>query len=126
MSKKKKILVFDDDPDVGIFCKTVLETRGWEVKVFHEAFGAEEVVEVEKPDLVILDIMMEQSDSGIRLARKLGPKGVPVFLLSAIARASGAVLDHRDLPVVEIINKPIEPQELVHKVSQVLGEGGLV
>ena len=98
MSEKKKILVFDDDPDIGIFCKTVLETKGWEVKVFHEAFGAADVVDVEKPDLIILDIMMEQSDSG-------------------------AVLDHRELPVLEVINKPIEPQELVAKVSRVLGEG---
>ncbi len=124
MSEKKKILVFDDDPDIGIFCKTVLETKGWEVKVFHEAFGAADVVEVEKPDLIILDIMMEQSDSGIRLARELGSRGIPIFLLSAIARASGAVLDHRELPVLEVINKPIEPQELVAKVSRVLGEGG--
>jgi len=123
MNEKKKILVFDDDPDIGIFCKTVLETQGWEVKAFTESFGAGEVVKVEKPDLIILDIMMEESDSGIRLARELGPKGIPILLLSAIAQASGAVLDHRDLPVVEVINKPIQPEDLVAKVGALLGEG---
>ncbi len=121
MSKKKKILVFDDDPDLGIFCKTVLETKGWEVKVFTESFGAREAVEAEKPDLVILDIMMEETDTGIRLARELGEMGVPILLLSAIAQASGAVLDHRDLPVVEVVNKPIEPETLVSKVEAILG-----
>ena len=119
----KKLLVIDDDPDVGLFCKTILEPLGYSVSTIFEAAHAIEKINEIKPDLIILDIILEEADSGIKLAREFPEKigNIPVLLLSSIAKASEALIDVSSLPVKEVINKPIDPEVLIEKVKAIIG-----
>jgi DNA-binding response OmpR family regulator len=123
MSERKKILVVDDDPTICLVCRTVLEASGYQV--FTASTGAEGLATArsESPDLVILDIMMEQVDSGFQAARalhELNP-ALPILMLSSIANASSKVFDTSSLPVKLLLDKPIEPKALVAKVELLLG-----
>lgn len=122
MSITKKILVVDDDPDIIEFCTTVLETSGY--KVISATSGQEglETAEREKPDLVVLDIMMEEVDSGFQVARTMGRLhgNTPILMLSSIADASARSVDTSQLPVAMLVEKPIKPEDLVQKVQMLL------
>ena len=85
----KRILVIDDDPDIIMFNKSVVEENGHTAL---EAPNGEEgfkILKKEKPDLVILDVLMPRR-SGVRLYRELKTdksiKHIPVIILSGIAK----------------------------------------
>jgi two-component system alkaline phosphatase synthesis response regulator PhoP len=120
----KKILVVDDDPDVREFCKTVLEAAGYTVCCVSEAKAAQEAAKKEQPDLAILDVMMEEIDSGFKLAEllaKSNPK-LPMLLFTSIADISAQNFDTTSLPVAELIQKPVKPKELADKVGKLLAK----
>jgi len=123
MDQAKTILVVDDDSQIQLFCSTVLEASGY--KVLTASSGAEglAVAAAEHPALVILDIIMEEGDTGFQVAEKLRTQqpAVPIIMLSTIADASSQVFDTSTLPVSELINKPIEPALLVKMVKKFLG-----
>ena len=129
----KKILVVDDDPDVRMFNTTVVEESG---HTPIEAANGEEglkIVKKERPDLVILDILMPKQ-SGIRLYRHLKTdkalKNIPVVILSGIAkrtflRSQKALTEFGDeeVPDPEVyLEKPVEPEELAETIKNVLGQ----
>jgi DNA-binding response OmpR family regulator len=117
-----KILVVDDDGDIQQFCRMVLEARGYTVVSALTARDGERLAEAERPDLVLLDIMMEAPDAGFHLATWLAEKlpRVPVLMLSSIADAASQVFDTSTLPVAELISKPIEPKDLTAKIEKLL------
>jgi DNA-binding response OmpR family regulator len=65
--------------------------------------------------------MMEEVDAGLVLAERFGNK-YPVIVLSSIAASSDRVFDVGSLPVKAVLQKPIEPRELISKVKSVLGD----
>ncbi len=71
MSESAKILVVDDDPTITFFCRTVLQSRGYQVTTASSAREGLQLAQAERPDLVVLDIMMEEVDSGFHAAEKL-------------------------------------------------------
>ena len=128
----KKVLVVDDDPDVRLFSVTVLEEHGY---IPLEAGDGEEglrMIKEEKPDLVILDIMMPRQ-SGIRLYRELKTdkalQKIHVIVLSGIAertflRSQKALTDFGGPPVPEpevYLEKPVEAEELAATIKHVIG-----
>ncbi len=128
---KKKVLVVDDDPDVRLFSVTVLEENGYEAL---EATNGEEgmrLIQGEKPDLVILDVLMPR-ESGIRLYRhiKADPSfaKIPVIILSGITqksflRSQKALTEFGGAEVPEpeaYLEKPVEPGELAAAIRSVL------
>ena len=120
MSDPHKILVIDDDPNIIDFCTTVLEASGYTLRA--AASGAEglALAQSEAPDLVILDIMMEEVDSGFQVAQQLSASGTPIIMLSSIAGATARTIDWSTLPVAELIDKPISPELLIKKVEKLL------
>ena len=127
----KKVLVVDDDPDVRLFNTTVVEENGF---IPIEAANGEEglkKLKEEKPDLVILDVLMPRQ-SGIRLYRELKTdkafKGVNVIMLSGIAqktflRSQKALTEFGGDPVPEpevYLEKPVEPEELAAAIKKYL------
>jgi DNA-binding NarL/FixJ family response regulator len=79
-------------------------------------------MEAERPDVMLLDIMMEAADSGLRMAEWMAEHHptTPVMVLSSIADAAGQVFDTSALPVADIVNKPIAADDLLAKVASMV------
>ena len=127
----KKVLVVDDDPDVRMFNATVVEECG---HTPIEATNGEEglkLAKAEKPDLVILDVLMPRQ-SGIRLYRELKTdkafKDLRIIMLSGIAkrtfvRSQKALTEFggAEVPEPEVyLEKPVEPEELAEEINKLL------
>ena len=128
----KKVLVVDDDPDVRLFNVTVVEENGFTPIEARDGEEGLKLLKEEKPDLVILDVLMPRQ-SGIRLFRDLKTdkslKHIPVILLSGIAkktflRSQKALTQFRgeSVPEPEIyLEKPVEPEELSAAINKFIG-----
>ena len=128
----KKVLVVDDDPDVRLFSVTVLEENGYTPLEAEDGEAGLKMIKKEKPDLVILDVLMPRQ-SGVRLYRELKTakalKDVKVIILSGIAkktflRSQKALTEFggSEIPEPEIyLEKPVEPDELAEVIKKVLG-----
>ncbi|CAK0760502.1 Transcriptional regulatory protein AfsQ1 [Azospirillaceae bacterium] len=123
-----KILMIDDDPDVTDAGKMVLERHGHTVTVANNVESGAEAIQASPPDLLILDIMMENPDDGIVFARRLRKEGrrFPIIALSSIGKVTGRDYDKDDeyLPVDDFVNKPVYPAILVEKVARLLANVG--
>ena len=129
---QKSILVADDDRDVVTFVSTVLEKSGYKVISAKNGEEALEKIKANRPDLVILDVLMPKQ-SGIRLYRELKTdqslKDIPVVILSGISkrtflRSQEVLTEFGGEPVHEpevYIEKPVEADDLAQTVSEVLG-----
>ena len=127
----KKVLVVDDDPDVRLFSVTVLEENGYIPLEAEDGESGLEMIKSEKPDLVILDVLMPRQ-SGVRLYRELKTsktlKEVKVIILSGIAkktflRSQKALTEFggAEIPEPKIyLEKPVEPEELAEVIKNVL------
>jgi len=128
----KKVLVVDDDPDVRMFNTTAVEECGYTPLVAENGEEGLKKIKEEKPDLVILDVLMPRQ-SGIRLYRELktnkSMKNTKVILLSGIAkktflRSQKALTEFggEEIPEPEIyLEKPVEPEELISVIKKVTG-----
>ena len=128
----KKALVIDDNPDVRLFSVAVLEKNGYTPLVAEDGESGLRMIKAEKPDLVILDVLMPRQ-SGVRLYRKLKTtkslKDIKVIVLGEIAekaflRSQKALtqFDDAEVPEPEIyLEKPVEPEELSEAIKKVLG-----
>ena len=119
-----KILIIDDDPDIVEGMKVVLESKDY--AVLNATNGEEGIKRAkdDKPDLVILDVMMETKDKGFEVARaiKKENKNLPIIMLTAIKEKLGFDFkneagDEEWLPVDDYLDKPLNPQELIAKVE---------
>ncbi len=120
-----KILVVDDDPDVVEACQIVLEANQHTVlTAFNRADGMEKL-KSQNPDLMILDVMMEQPDDGLKLAQEIRRDGmdIPIIMLTSVSKVVGMEFGKDDdlVPVNEFFEKPIKPSILVDKVNELLG-----
>jgi len=126
-----KILVVDDDVDFQRVHRVVLESRGFEVSAAYTAEEGLEKVRDEEPDLVILDVMLPDGHEGFEVARQvreeLGQRDLPILMLTSIhARRQVPYRfapDDEWVPVDVFLDKPVEPEMLVNKVVEMLGEG---
>ena len=125
----KKILSVDDDPDITVFVKTVLEENGYTPLIAKNGETGLAMAKVEKPSLIILDVLMPKQ-SGIRMYRELKNepelRDIPVIILAGIAkrtvlRSQEALTEFGDEPVPEpsaYIEKPVDPQELAEIIAR--------
>ena len=128
----KKVLLVDDDVDVRKFVSKLVERAGYEVVEAKNGMEGMGTVRQDKPDLIILDILMPKQ-SGIRMYRELKTdeslKDIPVIMLSAIApksffRSQEVLAEFAGQPVPEpeaYIEKPEEPEELIELMKKILG-----
>ena len=123
-----KILIVDDDPDMVDAGRIVLEAKGYEVVSAANVSQGMSVLEDAKPDLMILDVMMEEPDDGIRMARQVRRKGfdLPILMLTSVNVAMGLHIDKDEemVPVDEFQEKPVDPETLIKKVERLLAERG--
>ncbi len=118
-----KILIIDDDPDILEASSLILKANGYEViTATNPDDGYKQVME-EKPDLIILDVMMIEPDDGFFLAEKLRREKVtiPILMYTSISKTVGMKFGTTELvPVDEFVEKPISPEELISKVRTLL------
>ncbi|HZA54718.1 MAG TPA: response regulator [Candidatus Udaeobacter sp.] len=125
MNNKKTIMVVDDNPDIITIVKTILEGKGY--KVFSASSGAEllNLLDNQKPDLIILDIMMPEMD-GLEVLTRLksvtDTATIPVILLTAKVQYED-VLGGYKLGADYYITKPFTSTQLVNGINLLLGEG---
>ena len=131
MGKKAKILLVDDDIDFIESTKTVLESKPYDVVIAHEGNEALRVAREEKPDLILLDIIMPVKDGFIAAEQiKKDPQlsKIPVLMLTSFSsrrqETSLAVSQGLSLEAEDYIEKPISPAELLKKVEQYLKPTG--
>jgi CheY-like chemotaxis protein len=116
MSESKPlVLCLDDDPDILLFLQTVLEAGGFE---FAGASSAEEGLRVYrevKPDLVIVDLMMEEVDAGTGFVKEIQllDNDAPVYLLSSIGDNLNQTTDYTSLGLAGVFQKPLSKDHLL-------------
>jgi len=126
-----KILIVDDDPDITFATELFLKKAQHEVRTAANREDGMKAIEDDNPDLIILDVMMEQADDGIAMAQELRRQGceTPILMLTSVGKVTGFTYDEDQelVPVNAFFEKPIQPDLLVQKVNELLatreGEG---
>jgi CheY-like chemotaxis protein len=122
-----KILVVDDDPDFVEITRTILLKEGYEVITAANGDQALAKVRADKPDLILLDIMMTTILDGVNVSQKLREapelRQIPLIMVSSIANTEYAELFPTDehLHVDRWLSKPIQPDELLSAVARFVG-----
>jgi DNA-binding response OmpR family regulator len=119
-----RILIVDDDPDVVEFTTIILKKEGYQVvSAGNIKDGMVELLK-SKPNLVILDVMMENPDDGFVMAQDIRAKGIktPILMLTSVGKTLGMSFgkDKEMLPVDEFQEKPLDPKVLIRKVKALL------
>ena len=128
MNKPPNILVVDDDPNFVVVMKSVLESKGYNVEAAYDSKEAMEKIERLKPDLILLDIMMEKLTDGFNICYKLKHdpemKNIPVLAVSAITERTGfkfsPATDGEYFEADDYVEKPVKPTDLLERVEKLL------
>ena len=122
------ILLVDDDQDYLLQLQAKIQHFGFKTITAEGQKEAEELIEKTKPDLAILDLMMENEDSGFILSYKLKKKypDVPVIIATAVATETGINFDVNDennrkwIRADSFMEKGIKPEILFNEISRLL------
>jgi two-component system alkaline phosphatase synthesis response regulator PhoP len=122
-----KILVVDDEPDAVEMIKAALETASYQVVTAYNGQEGIEKAKKEKPDAIILDIMMPEKDGFVACKElKADPrcKDIPILILTAVsehfANTRYAKSMGLDLEAEDYIDKPIDPKMLLARLGKLL------
>lgn len=128
MSTAKKVLVVDDDIDILEQVAMMMKSEGYNVSQAQGQEAAEEMLLTMIPDLAVIDLMMENRDSGFVLChqiKKLYP-GTPVIMLTAVKAATGLDFTARTADGASwvkadvLLDKPVRPEQLKNEVRRLL------
>ena len=136
MSKPVTILVVDDDRDLVATLRLVLEGAGYRVVSAPDAVQGMTTAADERPDLILLDIMMPNATEGFHFVWKLRRREepyfqkVPIVVLSAIHETTdlrfypdsgdGTYRAGEFLPIQDFVDKPLDPARLLERIGRVL------
>ncbi|HOB22212.1 MAG: response regulator transcription factor [Firmicutes bacterium] len=112
-----KILVVDDEPNVCELIRIYLEREGYDVIIAHDGETALSLIEQERPQLVVLDLMLPKLD-GWKVCEKLRSRGnkIPIIMLSAKGEEMDRILG-LELGADDYVTKPFSPMELVARIK---------
>ncbi len=122
----KTILVIDDDIDLVEIIRVTLENQGYRVVDAQNGERGLETARRERPDLILLDVMMGAIDEGFQVAYQLrsdaATREIPIVMLTAVSDQTGFAFDKdKDggfLPVDEFLEKPVSPRKLVDAIRR--------
>ena len=130
MAKSPKILFVDDDRDFLAAQTAFFSGRGYQVVTLDRVDGALELISQEKPDVIVLDLMMEHHDSGFLLGRRIrrdpAMASVPIIMLSGVAAATGHKFSAEAAALKEwikldaFLDKPVTGRQLSKTIEEKL------
>jgi len=114
------VLVVDDDPTISDVVRRYLEQDGFRVRLAADGVAALAAVAADRPDLVVLDLMMPGLD-GLEVCRRLRSRlpGLPVVMLTALGEEADRVIG-LEMGADDYVTKPFSPRELVLRIRSVL------
>ena len=119
-----RVVCIEDEPEMIDLVRLILSRKGFEVIGAHGGVEGLETVKREKPDLVLLDLMMPDMD-GWEVYQKIKAdkelRGIPIVVVTAKAQSIDKVLGLHIAKVDDYITKPFGPQELLESVEKLLG-----
>ncbi len=127
--EQAKILIVDDDQDIRDSLQAILEGRQYTVLTAANKTEGMEKIRAEKPDLAMLDVMMDTWQDGFEMARELKKdpnfKDMPILMLTGVKDKTGIDFksssgDPTWLPVDGYLEKPVEPNVLLAEVEKLL------
>ncbi len=117
------IIYIEDDPEMIDLVTLILNRRGFTVKGAHGGKQGLELVQQDKPDLILLDLMMPDVDGWDvyqQIKADEATREIPVIVITAKSQAIDRVLGLHIAKVDDYISKPFRPQELMDSVERVL------
>jgi DNA-binding response OmpR family regulator len=118
-----KIAIIDDDPDILDASELVLTSKGYEVITATNPDDGYKIVKDQNPDLIILDVMMNEPDDGFFLAQKFRREKItiPIIMYTSVSKTLGLEFSAGEMiPVDDFVEKPISPETLIDKVEKLL------
>lgn len=130
MKDRARVLLIDNDTDFIRANSIFLDVYGYDVQTASTGTLGLKMVEEGKPDVVVLDIMMENADDGFSIARSISRElksCVPVIMLNSMEKKTGYTFkmeDHPDyFPVARFLDKALSPGMLAQNIREVLLKG---
>jgi len=128
MNEPPEILLIDDDPNFVFTMEPVLESKGYKVAAACNREEAMKVLKTRKPDLILLDIMMEKMTDGFDICYKLKHdpemKKIPVLAISSITEETGfkfsPATDGEYFEADDFMEKPVTPMVLLERIERLL------
>lgn len=128
MNQKKRILIVDDDPDFAAAIAKILTTAQYEVEKAGSLQGGMKAIEERKPDLILLDVMMEKYDDGFNMCYDLKHderyQHIPVIMITAVTEVTGLKFspetDGEYLQAEGFLRKPISAEVLLERVASLV------
>ena len=119
----ERILVIEDEPQMIDLIRLILETRGYRVIAAQGGEEGLDTMRIERPDLILLDIMMPEMDGGDvyhRMQQEPELSQIPVIVVTAKAAPIDRVLWMNVAQVDDYVTKPFGPDDLLNSVERVL------
>ncbi len=132
MEKKAKILVIDDDPDFRDAVTTILESAHYEVVPASSPSEVKEKLFSTKPDLILLDIMMDSLFDGFSLCHSIKTSNeyeefnkIPIIFVSAVKKMTGSrfqfnAADQGMVGPDDYIDKPVKAEDLLARIKKLI------
>ena len=128
----RRILVVDDDQDIVDSITIMLESQGYEVVAAQSGEEGMRLVGEKRPDLILLDIMMEKLTTGLHIGYDLRKnpeyRSIPIIIISGIGEATGFDLaTEKETDYVaadEFLEKPVKPDVLLKRVAELIEKSG--
>jgi len=130
MDRKNKIVLIDDNKDYLFTMKTFLKKNGFEVSTAGDGQSGVKLVEDEKPDIVLLDVMMETLFSGFEVCRRLRQnpnlKSIPIIGISGMADEINVKFnkkkDFEYFSPEEFLEKPVDKELLLKTIDKLINK----
>ena len=126
MGKGQRILVIDDDPIFAKSTKAILESHGYQVDSAQNSEEALSTMGQDKPDLVLLDVMMDWLLEGVTISQEMMSQrelqGIPIIMVTSIRSTEhlGVFPQDQYLHINSWLDKPCPPDKLVSEVAKTL------
>ena len=128
MTAKGKVLIIDDDPDHCAAMQTVLSADGFDVRCANQGSLGLKLMREEKPDLVLLDIIMRMPTEGVWVSEEMGSdpalRDIPVVILTSIVDSeyAGEFPTDRPLHAHMFLDKPVAVSKLLEIANRFAGQ----